>query len=137
MHPVPPHLGVPPWEADLRVTLILAMILLGASAGAAAQRIVKVPQSEARVSRPDVLFSLAPRQWHFARHLWEGPAPCTPSECEGGYTSGDLVISVEHSREHVRIMAGFRSCEAVGHSEVQVGAKPGKSTFSRVRKQTE
>ena len=111
--------------------------LLFASASGAAQEIVKVPQSKAQVARPDDLFALTPGQWHFAKHLWEGPAPCTPTECEGGYTSGDLVVSVEHSGEFVRIIAGLRGCEAVGFSEVEVGTKPGKPTFGRVRKQVE
>ena len=119
------------------VRSIALTALLFASASGAAQEIVKVPQSKAQVARPDDLFALTPGQWHFAKHLWEGPAPCTPTECEGGYTSGDLVVSVEHSGEFVRIIAGLRGCEAVGFSEVEVGTKPGKPTFGRVRKQVE
>ena len=57
--------------------------------------------------------------------------------CEAGYTSGDLVISVEHAGEFVRIIAGYRNCAPVGYSEVEVGSKPGKPTFGRVRKQVE
>lgn len=117
--------------------LIIPPALLLSSAAVAAQEIVKVPQSKAQVARPDDLFALAPGQWHFAKHLWEGTAPCTATECEAGYTIGDLVISAEHAGEFVRIIAGLRGCESVGYSEVHVGTKPGKPTFGRVRKQVE
>ena len=117
--------------------LIIPPALLLSSAAVAAQEIVKVPQSKAQVARPDDLFALAPGQWHFARHLWEGTAPCTATECEAGYTIGDLVISAEHSGEFVRIIAGLRGCESVGYSEVHVGTKPGKPTFGRVSKQVD
>jgi hypothetical protein len=130
-----------PWKrskvAHVRVRLTFAIALLGASTGAAAQQIVKIPQSEARVSRPDDLFSLPPGQWHFAKRLWEGPAPCAPTECEGGYTTGELVISVQRSGSYALIIAGFRACEAVGQSELEVGNKVGKSNASRLRKQVE
>ena len=116
---------------------ILVFALLGAATGATGQEVVRVPQSEAQVARPDDLFALPPGQWHFAKRLWQGSELCTPTECEAGYTSGDLVISTEHSGSYVRIIAGFRSCEAVGHSEVEVGTKPGKPSFGRVRKQVD
>jgi hypothetical protein len=131
--PCPPH--PIPRRRNLLARPILAIVLLGVSAGAAGQQVVKVPQSEARVSRPDDLFELTPGQWHFARHLWEGQEPCTPTECEGGYTTGDLVISTEHAGRYVRIIAGFRGCESVGYSEVEVGKSPGTSSFRRVRRQ--
>ena len=116
--------------------LLAFMALFGISAAAAAQEIVKVPQSDLRaVARPDDLFALSPGQWHWAKHLREGQAPCMPEQCEAGLTSGDAVVSVEHSGEFVRIIAGFRGCEAVGSSEVEVGKKPGKPTFGRVRDQ--
>ena len=121
----------------MHVTRIAFPLLLFASASGAGQEIVKVPQSKAQVARPDDLFSLPPGQWHFAKHLWEGPEPCLPAQCEAGITVGDLVVSVEHSGEFVRIIAGLRGCESVGYSEVEVGTKPGKPTFGRVRKQVE
>ena len=124
----------------MRVDVAAAGIALAALSGspADAQEIVKVPHSQARtVSRPDDLFSLAPGQWHFAKAHWEGSEPCTPTQCEAGFTSDGLVISVEHAGEHVRIIAGLRGCESVGFSEVEVGTKPGKPTFGRVRKQVE
>ena len=122
----------------MRAQLIIACIMVIAPAAGTAQEIVKVPQGEApTVSRPDDLFNLAPGQWHFGRHLWEGPAPCTPEACEAGFTIGDLVVSAEHSGEFVRIIAGHRGCGSTGFSEVEVGKKPGKPTFGRVRKQVE
>jgi len=121
----------------MHVTRTALLVLLFASGSGGAQEIVKVPQSKAQVARPDDLFSLPPGQWQFAKHLWEGTEPCTPSQCEAGITVSDLVVSVEHSGEFVRIIAGLRGCESVGYSEVEVGTKPGKPTFGRVRKQVE
>lgn len=111
-------------------------MFLAASGSVTAQEIVKVPTSEApSVARPDDLFNLPPGQWHFARRLWEGTGSCTPDECEAGFTLGDLVVSAEHAGDFVRIIAGHRGCEATGFSEVEVGKKPGKPTFGRVRAQ--
>ena len=124
----------------MRVDVAAAGIALAAMIAppATAQGIVKVPHSQARtVSRPDDLFNLAPGQWQFAKALWEGPAVCTPAQCEAGFTSDGLVVSVEHAGEFVRIIAGLRGCESVGFSEVEVGSKPGKPTFGRVRKQVQ
>ena len=121
----------------MRVQLIAACALISAAEAGRAQEIVKVPESQASVARPDDLFGLPPGQWHFAKRLWEGPEPCTPTECEAGFTIGDLVVSAEHSGEFVRIIAGHRGCASTGFSEVEVGKRPGKPTFSRVRKQVE
>jgi len=120
------------------VHLSIAIALASIACGAGGQTIVKVPQSEAKsVSRPDDLFNLPPGQWHFSKAHWESPAPCTPTQCEAGFTADNLVISAEHAGEYVRIIAGLRGCESVGFSEVEVGTKPGKPTFGRVRKQVE
>jgi len=122
----------------MRAQLLLACGMLGASAPLVAQEIVKVPASQApTVARPDDLFKLPPNQWAFSKQLWAGPEPCTAIACEAGFTSGDMVISVEHAGEFVRIIAGYRNCAPVGYSEVEVGSKPGKPTFGRVRKQVE
>ena len=122
----------------MRAQLLIACGMLGASVPLAAQEIVKVPASQApTVARPDDLFKLPPNQWAVAKQLWAGPEPCTATACEAGFTSGDLVISVEHAGEFVRIIAGYRNCAPVGYSEVEVGSKPGKPTFGRVRKQVE
>jgi hypothetical protein len=120
----------------MRVELFAALALLCSSAHVVAQEIVKVPQSHSRaVSRPDDLLTLSQGQWHMARQLWEGAAPCTPEQCEAGLNGGDFVVSIEHSGEFVRIIAGFRGCQAVGSSEVEVGKKPGKPSFGRVQDQ--
>jgi len=120
----------------MRVALLATLALFGGTTDADAQEMLKVTQGDARaVSRPDDLFKHSPGQWHVAKHLWEAAAPCTPDQCEAGITSGDMVVSAEHSGEFVRIIAGFRGCDPVASSEVEVGKKPGRSTFSRVRDQ--
>ena len=118
----------------MHAILITAFALL-TSAAAEAQEIVKVPESEAKVSRPDDLFNLPPGQWQMAKSLAGGSEPCVSDQCEAGFTSGDLVISVEHAKDFVRIIAGFRGCEGTAYSEVEVGSKPGKPTFGRVSSQ--
>lgn len=115
---------------------LTSCLLLCVPVASTAQEIVKVPASKApTVARPDDLFKLPPGQWHFAKRLWEGSGPCDASACEAGFNGGDLVVSVEKAGEYVRIIAGFRGCEAVGYSEVEVGTKPGSPTFGRVRDQ--
>ena len=101
-----------------------------------AQKIVKVEAKDApTVGRPDDLFNLPPNQWHFANQLWSGNEPCNDKHCEAGFTSGDLVVSVERSEKFVRLIAGLRNCEAVSFSEMETGNKPGKGTRKRVAKQ--
>ena len=107
------------------------------SLGSLAQEVVEVPASKANVARPDDLFGLPPGQWFAAKSLALGSEQCLPDQCEAGFTSGDLVISVEHAKDFVQVIAGFRGCERTAFSELQVGAKPGKPTFSRVAKQVE
>lgn len=116
-----------------RVTAIALML----ASTADAQEIVEVPASKSNVTRPDDLFSLTPGQWHMAKSLTQRAEPCAPDQCEAGLTNGDLVVSVEHAKDFVRIIAGFRGCEQTAYSEVEVGSKPGKPTFSRVAKQVE
>ena len=118
-------------------SLIPAFALVFASVAVQAQEIVEVPASKANVARPDDLFNLPPGQWHMAKLLSGGSEPCVSDQCEAGFTSGDLVVSVEHAKDFVRIIAGFRGCERTAYSEVEVGSKPGKPTFGRVSKQVE
>ncbi|HSQ95514.1 MAG TPA: hypothetical protein VLM18_05370 [Croceibacterium sp.] len=115
--------------------LVPALALLLASVAVPAQHIEKVPASKANVSRPDDLFALPPGQWHLAKSLALGAEPCVFDQCEAGFTSGILVISVEHSKDFVRIIAGFSGCVQTAFSEVEVGTTPGKSAFGRVAKQ--
>ena len=122
----------------MRIGMLVGAAILLASTGALAQEIVKVPAKDApTVARPDDLFGLPPGQWQFAKQLWEGQEACTAERCEAGFTSGDLVVSAEHSGEFVRIIAGYRTCPSVGFSEVEVGKKPGKRSFKSVTKQIE
>jgi hypothetical protein len=117
----------------MRVCLIPAMAIAAASA-VQAQEVVEVPVSQANVVRPDDLFNLPPGQWHMAKSLALGAEPCSPEQCEAGFTSGDLVISVEHAKSYVQIIAGFRQCERTAFAEVEVGSKPGKSKFGEVER---
>ena len=120
----------------MRGLKLLVGCLLAPSALASAQEIIKVPESAAgTVSRPDDLFELPPGEWHFAKQLWQGQEPCTDSQCEAGFTSGDLVVSAEHSGKFVRIIAGWRNCQSTAFSEMETGLRPSKSRRNRVAKQ--
>ena len=119
----------------MRPMLIVPVLSLLA-APSQAQEIVKIPAKEVpSVARPDDLYTLPPGQWHFAKQLWAGNEPCDDKHCEAGYTSGDLVVSVERSEKNIRLIAGLRNCEAVGFSEMAPGNKLGKSEGKRVAKQ--
>ena len=119
----------------MRMLLIIPALSLLA-APSVAQEIVKVDAKDVpSVSRPDDLYTLPPGQWHFAKQLWAGNDPCDDKHCEAGYTSGDLVVSVERSEKNIRLIAGLRNCEAVGFSEMAPGNKLGKSEGKRVAKQ--
>src|SRR5690242_8158897 len=101
-----------------------------------AQHIEAIDASKApTVYRPDDLFQLPPGQWHYAKELWSGSEPCTMDQCEAGFTSGDLVVSVEHSKGWVRVMAGFRNCAPVAFSEVETSKTPGRYSRGKVEKQ--
>ena len=114
----------------MRIQLLGALAAL--STAASAQEIVKVPASEANVSLPEDIFSLPPGQWFVAKQVSQGNEPCAPDACEAGFNSGDFVISVEHAKEYVRVIAGFRGCQGVAFQEVQTGLNPGKSTRGEV-----
>ena len=119
----------------MRLLLIVPVLSLLA-VPSLAQEVVKIPAKEApTVGRPDDLFALPPGQWHYAKQLWSGSEPCDDQHCEAGFTSGDLVVSVERSEKFVRLIAGFRDCEAVGFSEMEPGNKPGKYNRKKIAKQ--
>jgi hypothetical protein len=116
--------------------LLIFPVLSMLAAPSLAQEIVKVDAKDApTISRPDDLFALPPGQWHYAKQLWSGTEPCDDKHCEAGFTSGDLVISVERSEKYARLIAGFRNCEAVAFSEMEPGNKPGKYNRKKVAKQ--
>lgn len=115
----------------MRKLVVAAATLLVATA-AHAQEIVEVPASQAGVALPDDLFTLPPGQWFVAKQVSQGNTPCTPESCEAGFNSGNLAVSVEHAKDHVRIIAGFRGCQGVAFQEIETGMKPGGYTRSRV-----
>ena len=87
--------------------------------------VVEVPMCKSGVAMPEDLFALPPGQWFVARQVSQGNDPCIPEACEAGFNSGDLVISVEHAKEFVRVIAAFRGCSGVAFQEVETGVKPG------------
>jgi len=106
----------------------LALVLLLAAPPLAAQRVEKVPATSPDAQQlPDDLFSLPPGTWAFARHLWQGDEPCAADGCEAGYTSGDLVVSVEREKVNVRILAGFRGCGSRAWNYHEIGDKASSS----------
>jgi hypothetical protein len=120
----------------MRLRTVVLLALSTVSVPVFAQHIEKIDASKApTVYRPDDLFALAPNQWHYSSHLWQGSDPCTEDQCEAGFTSGDLVLSVEHSNGWVRIMAGFRNCAPVAFSEIETSKAPGRYSRSKVEKQ--
>jgi len=118
----------------MRSAIVSAIAALALAGPATAQEIVKVPVSKANVSRPDDLFNLPPGQWFVAKQLWGGGRdPCDSDACEAGFNSGDLVVSVEHAKGFVQVVAGFRNCQSVGFSEAEVGDKVDSYDRSHVR----
>lgn len=108
-------------RSALRALVLMALVV---PPPLAAQRVEKVPAGSAdALQLPDDLFTLPPGIWAFARHLWEGNEPCTADGCEAGYTSGDLVVSVERAKENVRILAGFRNCGSRAWNYHEIGGK--------------
>jgi len=115
--------------------LIVSIVLAAAPAALAAQTVEKVRAgTPGAPGLPDDLFGLPPGQWAFAEHLWQGNAPCTADACEAGYTSGNFVVSVERSKEDVRIVGGFRDCASVAWNEVHIGSKGSKSNTGLIKK---
>ena len=113
---------------------LLAAALAASVAGTPlrGQEIVEVAASKAGVALPEDVFALPPGQWFVARQVSQGNEPCTPEACEAGFNSGDLVVSVEHAKEYVRVVAGFRGCQGVAFQEVETGMKPGSSRRGEV-----
>ena len=113
---------------------LLAAALAAFAAGAAAhgQEIVEVPVSKANVVLPEDIFALPPGQWFVSKQVSQGNEPCTPEACEAGFNSGDLVVSVEHAADYVRVVAGFRGCQGVAFQEVETGMKPGSGKRGQV-----
>jgi len=111
---------------------LIALLALGFVGTAQSQEIVEVPASKAGVVLPEDIFGLPPGQWYVSRQVTQGNEPCTPEACEAGFNSGDLVISVEHAKEFVQVIAGFRGCQGVAFQEVETGTRPGKHSRGKV-----
>ena len=114
--------------------LLLALL---AAAPAAAQRIVELSPGEANLAPPVDLYDKEPGRWHLGKQLWSGDEPCTPTQCEAGYTSGDLVVSAEHNLKKVTIVAALRGCPSVAFSEIDIGDRASGSERRRVGKQVQ
>jgi hypothetical protein len=77
-------------------------------------------------ARPDYLLSLPSNEWTFANRLWEKPSqPCEAANCEAGFFSAPLMVSVavrpnveeDGSRGYaVEVVAGVQNCAAVASS---------------------
>lgn len=120
----------------MRIKTIAILSAALATSPVAAQHLEKIDASKVpTVYRPDDLFKLPPNQWHYAKHLWEGSDPCVLDQCEAGYTSGDLAVSVEHSKGYLRVIAGFRECAPVAFSEIETTTSPDRYIRSHVENQ--
>lgn len=120
----------------MRLCPVLAVLLV-VPGTALAQRIVEVPSGEVDVVKPEDLYALPPGQWHLARQLWRGNEPCTVTQCEAGFTSGDLVVSAERDGSIVNITAAWRGCSATAFSELDIGDSASKGDRKKIAKQVQ
>lgn len=120
----------------MRLCLLLVVALL-APGTAVAQRIVEVPASEVDVAKPEDLYARAPDRWHLARELWQGDDPCTGTQCEAGYTSGNLVVSAERNGPSVTITAAWRGCSSTAYSQLEIGETASKGERKKIAKQVQ
>lgn len=118
----------------MRSTLLI-FALMALSGTALAQRIVEVPSGAVNVAKPEDLYSRAPERWHLARQLWQGDEPCTPTQCEAGYTSGNLAVSAERNGPSVTITAAWRGCSTTAFSELDIGVKASSGERRKIAKQ--
>ena len=121
----------------MRLPFLIAATFAAAAAPAGAQRVVEVPASEVDVAKPEDLYSLAPGRWHLARQLWQGSDRCTATQCEAGYTAGDLVVSAERDGPSVTITAGWRGCSATAYSQLDIGNEASKGERKKIAKQVQ
>ena len=124
----------------MRLWIMLAAALVAAGAApepVRAQRIVEVPASETDAVKPEDLYSLPPGRWHLARHLWQGSEPCTATQCEAGYTAGDLVVSAERDGPSVTITAAWRGCASPAFSTLDIGENASKGERKKIAKQVQ
>lgn len=118
---------------NLRFSFLAAAFLLTPQS-LGAQQIEEVRDSSDTPALPEDLFGLSPGTWAFAKQLWQGNDPCTADECEAGYTTGDLVVSVERHKTYLRVVAGFRNCKSVAWNEYEIGKKASDRDTKAMRK---
>ena len=117
-----------------RFPILIAALLLPQAARA--DQVEEVPRGTPDIpALPEDLFRLPPGIWAFAKELWKGDDPCTADECEGGYTSGDVVVSVLRRKTQVRVVAGFRGCVSVSWNDYEVGKKASSGDTKAIAKQ--
>ena len=121
----------------MRLPFLVAATFAATAVPAGAQRIVEVPAGDVDVAKPEDLYSLAPGRWHLARQLWQGSDPCTATQCEAGYTTGDLVVSAERDGPSVTITAAWRGCSATAYSQLDVGEEASKGERKKIAKQVQ
>lgn len=116
----------------MRLFIVGAIGLIFAGAELRAQEMVDVSASDAGVVLPEDIFGLPPGQWFVARQVSQGSEACSAEACEAGFNSGSLVLSVEHAKDNVRVIAGFRGCPRVAFQEVETGMRPGSYKRGKV-----
>jgi hypothetical protein len=121
----------------MRLPFLIAAALASAAAPVGAQRIVEVPASEVDVAKPEDLYDRAPDRWHLARELWQGDDPCSETQCEAGYTAGNLVVSAERNGPSVIITAAWRGCSATAYSELDIGEVASRGERKKIAKQVQ
>ncbi len=121
----------------MRLPVVIVAIFAFTAVPAGAQRIIEVPSSEVDIAKPDDLYSREPDRWHLARELWQGDDPCTDTQCEAGYTTGDLAVSAERNGPSVTITAAWRGCSATAYSQLDIGDNASKGERKKIAKQVQ
>jgi len=116
----------------MRKSIMVALAALLTATTVYGQEIVEVPATKAGVVLPEDIFNLPAGHWFVARQISQGAEPCSLEACEAAFNSGGLVLSVEHAKEHVRVIAGFRGCQGVAFQEVETGLRPDRYSRGRV-----
>ena len=119
-------------EQRMSRSLLAGLTAILASTALHGQELVQVPESQAGVILPVDIFDLPAGQWFVAKQVSQGAEACSADACEAGFNSGDLVLSVEHAKEFVRVIAGFRGCDRVAFQEVETGMRPNSAKRGRV-----
>jgi len=115
----------------------IVAVAFAVPAAAPAQRIVEVPSGEVDVARPEDLYAREPGRWHLARRLWQGDEPCTAIQCEAGFNSGDLAVSVERDGPAVTITASLRNCSSTAYSQLDIGDRASNGERKKIARQVE